>query len=636
MLEYTLTAFRRSASTLSSFSSLEEGLGDLIAEHVRHTFRYSPGPAEIRSWNRSLPVLATDLVDIGLGNVEMLIEYKVPLTDKRVDVVLAGQHPQTGEDSYVVVELKQWSEAELWEEDPTMVLVPNQPGGPKLHPVLQVRGYCEYIGDFVASLLDADKQLRGVAYLHNSYDPAVRDLFELPQSEQGFLFTAQSRGKFLDFLESRLAPESGAGAGDRLLSGKIRPSRQLMKFASEEVKDRSQFTLLGEQQAAFQTVLHSVKRAHEQNQKTAVIISGGPGSGKSVVALSLLGELSRQGLGTLHATGSRAFTQTMRRVAGWRSERTKNLFKYFFQFMETRPNEFDVLICDEAHRIRETSVHRFTRKRLRAGRPQVDELLAAARVPVFLLDEHQVVRPGEMGTVDTIREHAERQGIIVHQIGLDGQFRCGGSAKYEEWVLRLLGLTPGGPIPWEGDENFTLSSASTPSAMEDELRQALDAGYSARLSAGYCWPWSKAEKGQPLKQDVRIGDWARPWNSRLEQWQFGAPPSALWATEEGGFDQVGCVYTAQGFEYDWSGVIIGPDLVFRDGHLVIDRSASRDPELLKKPTDEEAEVLIRNTYKVLMTRGMRGTLLFSTDLETQKFLNGLIGPSRTSIVPGAA
>lgn len=563
----------------------------------------------------------------------MLIEYKVPLTDKRVDVVLSGQHPKTGEDSYVVVELKQWSEAELWEENPSMVLVPNQPGGPKLHPVLQVRAYCEHISDFVASLSDADKQLRGVAYLHNAYEPAVRDLFELPQDDRGSLFTSQNRGEFQTFLRSRFAPESGAAAGDRLLSGKIRPSRQLMKVASEEVKERPRFTLLDEQQVAFRTVLHAVNRAHEQNQKTAVIISGGPGSGKSVIALSLLGELSRQGLGTLHATGSRAFTQTMRRVAGWRSERTKSLFKYFHQFMETRPNEFDVLICDEAHRIREKSVHRFTRKDLRAvSRPQVDELLAAARVPVFFLDEHQVVRPGEMGTVETIREHAHRQGMLVHKVELDGQFRCGGSAKYEEWVLRLLGLVPGGPIPWEGDEDFTLASASAPSDMEDELRRAIDAGYSARMSAGYCWPWSKAEKDQPLKDDVRIGDWTRPWNSRLDQWTFGAPPSALWATEEGGFDQVGCVYTAQGFEYDWSGVIIGPDLVFRNGHLVVDRSASRDPVLQKKPTEEEAEVLIRNTYKVLMTRGMRGTLLFSTDPETQEFLNGLIGPSRGSAV----
>ncbi|MFJ9557813.1 DNA/RNA helicase domain-containing protein [Nocardiopsis sp. NPDC101807] len=618
-----MTAFRRSAASLSRFSPLEEELGQLLAEHLRYATGRSPSPAEIRSWNRSLPALATDLVDAGLGDVEVLMEYRLPLSDKRVDVVLAGHHPETDDPSYVVVELKQWSEAESWEEDPTMVLVPHQPGGPKLHPVLQVRDYCSYIGDFVSSVTDPEKQIRGAAYLHNAYDPAVRDLFDLPQDGNGRLFTAQRRGEFLSFLRSRLAPLPGAESADLLLSGKIRPSRQLMKVAAAEVKERTQFTLLDEQHTAFRMVMHAVERAHENDRKTAVIISGGPGSGKSVIALSLLGELSRKGIGTMHATGSKAFTETMRRVAGKRSKRVKDLFKYFNSFMEASKNEFEVLICDESHRIRETSANRYTKATLRTGRPQVDELLSAARVPVFLLDEHQVVRPGEMGTVETIRQHAKDKGFEVHQIDLSGQFRCGGSALYEQWVLRLLGLAPGGPVPWEGDENFTLRTVSSPAEMDDALRPTLERGYTARMSAGYCWPWSKAENDRPLENDVRIGDWERPWNSRLTRWLPGVPPSSLWATEEGGFDQVGCVYTAQGFEYDWSGVILGPDLLFRDGRLVIDRQANKDPAMGKKATDAEAEALIRNTYKVLLTRGMQGTLLYSTDPETQEFLSRL-------------
>ncbi|MFD7367524.1 DNA/RNA helicase domain-containing protein [Nocardiopsis alba] len=603
---------------------MEKDLGELLSEHLRFTTGRSASPSEVRSWDRSLPVLASDLVDAGLGDVEMLVEYRLPLSGKRVDVVLAGHHPETNDHSYVVVELKQWSEAESWEEDAAMVLVPHQPGGPKLHPVLQVRGYCDYIGDFVSSVTAPEKQLRGVAYLHNAYDPAVNDLFDLPQDDNGRLFTAQRRGEFLSFLRSRLAPLSGAESADHLLSGRIRPGRQLMKVAAAEVKERTQFTLLDEQRTAFQMVMHAVERAHEEDHKTAVIISGGPGSGKSVIALSLLGELSRKGVGTIHATGSQAFTKTMRRVAGKRSTRVKELFKYFNSFMEASKNQFEVLICDESHRIRETSANRFTKAKLRTGRPQVDELLSAARVPVFLLDEHQVVRPGEMGTVRAIREHAEARGMRVHEINLKGQFRCGGSELYEEWVLRLLGLAPGGPVPWSGDDGFSLSVAASPDEMEQALRPALEQGYTARLSAGYCWPWSKKEKDR-LENDVRVGDWERPWNSHLDRWLPGVPPSALWATEEGGFDQVGCVYTAQGFEYDWSGVILGPDLLFRDGHLVIDRAANRDPAMGKKTTDEEAEALIRNTYKVLLTRGMRGTILYSTDPETQEYLVSVVG-----------
>lgn len=619
-----MTAFRRSAASVSRFSELEEQLGELISEHLRFTTGRSASPSEVRSWNRSLPVLAGDLVDAGLGEVEMLVEYRLPLSGKRVDVLLAGHHPETNDHSYVVVELKQWSEAESWEEDPTMVLVPQQPGGPKLHPVLQVRGYCDYIGDFVSTVTDPEKQLRGAAYLHNAYDPAVCDLFDLSQDDNGRLFTAQRRGEFLDFLRGRLAPLSGAESADHLLGGRTRPSKQLMKVAATEVKERTQFTLLDEQRTAFQMVMHAVERAHEEDRKTAVIITGGPGSGKSVIALSLLGELSRKGVSTMHATGSKAFTETMRKVAGRRSTRVKELFKYFNSFMEASKNQFEVLICDESHRIRESSANRFTKATLRTGRPQVDELLSAARVPVFLLDEHQVVRPGEMGTAETIRQHAEDMGLEVHQIDLSGQFRCGGSELYEAWVLRLLGLAPGGPVSWAGDDNFSLSTAASPAEMEQLLRPTPEQGDSARLSAGYCWVWSKAEKDRPLENDVRIGKWERPWNSPLKRWLPGVPPSSLWATEEGGFDQVGCVYTAQGFEYDWSGVILGPDLLFRDGHLVVDRTANRDPAMRKKTTDAEAEALIRNTYKVLLTRGMRGTILYSADPETQEFLTGLV------------
>ncbi|MBB5435038.1 DUF2075 domain-containing protein [Nocardiopsis composta] len=601
---------------------MERYLATRLYEHITWTTGSAPGPAEVRSWERSLPVLVKDLMDAGLGKVEVTVEYGLPLSSKRVDAVLSGVHPKTGEDSHVVVELKQWSKAKAWDEDPTLVQV-DAPYGPLLHPVLQVRDYCEYIGGFVSSV--QEQQIRGAAYLHNADDESVADLFELPGTPHGELFTRQRRGEFLDFLRSLLAPKSGAPAADRLHSGRWSPSRQLMKVAADEVKSREQFVLLDEQHTAYRTVMHAVERAHASDIKTVVIISGGPGSGKSVIALSLLGELYRNGTTALHATGSRSFTQTMRKVAGKGSTRVQKLFAYFNSFMEAQRNGFDVLICDEAHRIRETSANRYTKARLRTGRPQIDELVSAARVPVFLLDEHQVVRPQEMGTVQAIRAHAESKGLKVEHVSLDGQFRCGGSEKYERWVLRLLGLEAGGPIPWSADEDmFRLAVADSPAEMEERLRPALAEGESARISAGFCWPWSKVRSDGTLEKDVRIGDWHRPWNNKADREVGGAPPSALWATAEGGFDQVGCVYTAQGFEYDWSGVILGPDLLFRDGRLIVDRKANKDPDLRKSMTDEEAGALVRNIYKVLLTRGMKGTILYSTDAETQEFLRGLI------------
>ena len=201
-------------------------------------------------------------------------------------------------------------------------------------------------------------------------------------------------------------------------------------------------------------------------------------------------------------------------MAGARAPKVKKMFQYFNSFMAAEPNGLDVLILDEAHRIRETSVNRWTKAAYRSGRPQTDELIAAARVPVFLLDEFQVVRPGEQGTVADIEKDAHARGIRVEKISLDAQFRCGGSEEYLLWVKRLLGLTPGGPIQWIGDPHFDVEVVDSPAEMEASLATKIDDGYSGRIAAGYCWPWSDPAPDGTLVRDVQIGAWSRPWNLR--------------------------------------------------------------------------------------------------------------------------
>ncbi|MEU1396975.1 DNA/RNA helicase domain-containing protein [Micromonospora zamorensis] len=336
---------------------------------------------------------------------------------------------------------------------------------------------------------------------------------------------------------------------------------------------------------AYELVMHAVERARTANHKRAVVVAGGPGSGKSVIALSVLGELARRNRPVLHATGSRSFTQTLRRYAGRGSTRLQSLFKYFNSFMDAEPNDVEVLICDEAHRVRENSVNRYTPKARRdVARPQLEEL-------------------------------------ILHD-----QFRCGVSEAYEDWVLDLLGLDGGEPSVWTGDGRFDVRVAGSPEELEAYLAERQAVSGTARMSAGYCWPWSDPRPDGTLVPDVTIGDWARQSNVRSERSVGEAPGSAFWATDPNGFGQIGCVYTAQGFEYDWSGVIIGPDLVARDGRLVTRREESKDSSIRSRRSVGDAEVdrLIRNTYKVLLTRGMRGTVLYATDPETQDFLRDLV------------
>ena len=566
-------------------------------------------------------------MEAGLESVEALVEYQLPMTSKRVDAILCGVHPRTGQASYVVVELKQWSHALMLDGSDDVCIL--QGMGERLHPIAQVRGYCTYLTDYVATLADEPQQISGAAYLHNATDQDVDGLWGLAESDHGRMFTGQRRGEWLDYVRSKLAPKPGAEAADRLLGSAVRPSKQLLAVAAEEVQSRKQFVLLDEQRTAYSLVMRAVDRARSANTKEVIVVGGGPGSGKSVIALSLLGELSRQGRSVLHATGSSAFTQTLRKIAGRRQPRVRSMFKYFNQFADAERNGLDVLILDEAHRIRETSANRYTKAALRTGRPQVEELIEAARVPVFLLDQHQVVRPGEIGTVADIKAAAHRMGLEARVVELDAQFRCGGSRAYEHWVLRLLGLEGAGPVPWEGDENFQLTVADQPSAMEARLRSLLEDGYGARMSAGYCWRWSNPIDGG-LVADVQIGDWHKPWNNKKDTSHAGAPGTPFWASDPAGFEQVGCVYTAQGFEYDFSGVIIGPDLVWRKDRWETRPEFSFDSPV-RRGTREEFDRAVRNTYKVLLTRGMRGTTVYSTDRETQEMLRDLIPRAATTL-----
>jgi hypothetical protein len=607
-------------------------LHELLKEQAGFQLEHRVGASEIRSWERSLPPFLADLADAGLGQVEVLLEHKLPHSPKRVDVVLCGVHPRTGDAAYVLVELKQWSAAEVVAADLVRI---DAYTDPVLHPAEQVRRYCEYLVDSTPALAERPHAVHGVAYLHNASD-GVSSLMQYPATEFGQLFTMDTKADMLRHLRALLdtnaSREAALTVADDFLKFHHAPTKPLLNLAAKEIQDREQFVLLDEQQVAYSLVVQAVERARAARRHTVVVVLGGPGSGKSVIALSLLGDLARRGRTAHHATGSSAFTNTMRKVAGHRDSRVKSMFKYFNNYVGSEPRELDVLICDESHRIRETSVNRYTKKEVRdrAGR-QINELIDVAWVPVFLLDENQIVRPGEMGSLLEITTAAEALGCAVEVVRLEGQFRCGGSAAFDSWVGRLLGLDRQPPVKWSAigtsaDEDFSLASAASPEAMESWLlrrREQLDG--TARIAAGYCWRWSdpiSTPDGKKLVDDVRIGSWHRPWNAKPEKRVPDAPESYYWASDDRGFGQVGCIYTAQGFEYDWSGVIFGPDFVYRNGSWLARPEFSHDPAV-KKAGELHFRALIRNTYKVLLTRGMQGTCLYSTDPETQDFLESM-------------
>ncbi|MGW8526184.1 DNA/RNA helicase domain-containing protein [Nocardiopsis sp. NPDC055824] len=617
-----------------------------MAEKVRTAvgFQVRTGSqvSEARSWLNSLPVLAEDLVSAGLGDIEVLVEYKLSGNNRRVDAILCGTLPGPGGDSFVVVELKQWSEATLVPGNPARVNVPGVPGRERDHPVDQVRKYCGQLLDHVVTVERAPDRLRGVVYLHNASRVRIDDLYKDTDPRYGLVFSGSERDRFLGFLRSRLAPASGAAAADRLLNSRIRPGRAVTSLNATQVARRRHYRLLDEQQEAFQLALRTVEESRQDDHKRIVVVTGGPGSGKSVIALELLGEFTRLGYGVQHATGSYAFTETMKSVVCGQRQNSefRSLFGYFSGFGDTRRNDLDVLVCDEAHRIREHSDNWRVRKSLRTGRPQIEELVNAARVPVFLLDENQVVRKNELGSLTEIRKYAEQRGLEVRHVELKGLFRCGGSDTYDAWVRSFLGFSDDPPSKWTDDGAFTLRVADSPSELEQELRRLNEEHGTARITAGFCWKWNKPTEEGRLVRDVVIGDWSMPWNNKAEKPVDGAPPRAFWATDPAGIGQVGCIYTAQGFEYDWAGVILGPDVKVRDGRLTTDNRANKDRGVPRASlSEEQASRFIRNAYKVLLTRALVGTVVYATDPETQAYLKALVpaldpGPERVPSPPG--
>jgi len=332
-----------------------------------------------------------------------------------------------------------------------------------------------------------------------------------------------------------------------------------------------------------------------------------------------------------HATGSKAFTTNLRAIC---PPGAPAVFRYFnsFRHKQTKENELDLLICDEAHRIRETSNERFTKKALKSEISQARELIRAARVAVFLLDERQNVRPGEVAAIE---EAAKLEAVPMHRIDLAAQFRCNGCSGYIAWVDALMSDFPRRPGNWLAAGEYDLRLFDTPENLEAALREEERIrGRSVRLLAGFCWPWSEPMTDGSLVRDVAIGSWSYPWNEKSPE-QFNpprsAPPAARhpyyeWATQGKGVNEVGCIYSAQGFEFDCCGVILGDDLVWRAGlGWIARKEKSQDPAIKRKRLSLSAlKALFQHTYRVLLTRGVQGTFVYSTDPETRDLLGSLI------------
>ncbi|MHB1709689.1 MAG: DUF2075 domain-containing protein [Thermoplasmataceae archaeon] len=610
---------------------IDDTTHNLIADKLKaaffNYFHYNPSLGEINSWENSLRAISLVFQRFGLLDHGVLLEYQLPSSSKRLDCLICGKDIEM-KDNAVIIELKQWQECELSEGEGEVLTWLSGKKRNVLHPSVQVGQYKQYLQDYHSAFYEGGSpvNLNACAYLHN-YSSKEGDVIFSKKFTEALakypLFLKTDVERLRDFLLKNLQRGGGKETLMRIEKSRYKPSDQLMEHVAEVINGLKEYTLLDEQKVVYDMILSAAKNGLEAKEKRVIIVEGGPGTGKSVIALNLMRKLSCDHFNTHYVTGSRAFTSTLRKILG---KRNSLQLKYFNGYTTAQENEVDVLLADEAHRLWHLDKDRFKRKEELSDKPIVEQLIRASKVSVFFVDNLQIIRPNEVGSSSYIEEHATKCGTVVSKYKLDVQFRCKGSDAFVNWIDNTLGIERTANVIWTGEESFDFKIFKDPGDLEIALRKKAEEGKTARMTAGFCWKWSDPKEDGTLTDDVVIGDFKRPWNAKSgkNKLAHGIPVERLWALDPNGINQIGCIYTAQGFEFDYVGVIFGGDLFYNfdsqawEGHP----ENSRDP--IAKRSKGKFTEFVKNTYRVLLSRGIEGAYVCFLNRETEKFVRSRI------------
>jgi uncharacterized protein len=599
-----------------------------IEERILDSFRrrlgHSTGVAEVQAWRNSMGYMNNALLGAGIpADAGVAIEYRIPQTAKRVDFILTGLDA-AGRRAAVIVELKQWSEARATTKDG---IVETFVGGSRReveHPSYQAWSYAWYLRDYNEAADENRILLRPCAYLHNLIDAsALNGRFYEAYTVEAPLFARSDAQRLQEFLRRHIQKGDRKEVLYEIERGRIRPSKNLADHLASLLQGKREFILLDEQKVVYETALEKAARAAESGRKQVLIVEGGPGTGKSVVAIHLLVELTQRSRVAQYVTRNAAPREVYeRKLSGTlKKTRIRNLFKSSGAYVDAEPDSLDVLIVDEAHRLNQKSGLYGNR-----GEHQIAEIVRAAKCCVFFVDDNQRVTFKDVGEKAAIREIAQAHGAEVVECELASQFRCNGSDGYLTWLDQVLGIRETANSDLDGiDYDFRVFAS--PADLHHQIIDLNRLNGASRVVAGYCWDWRG--KRVPSIQDVRIDEYgyARRWNLDKD--------GKLWIVTSGSEEEVGCIHTCQGLELDYVGVIIGPDLVVRNGQIVTDASRrskqdhsvrgykswlKRDPAAARAAADR----IIKNTYRTLMTRGQKGCFVFSVDAETNAWFNARI------------
>ena len=589
---------------------------------------------EIRSWKESLGFMARVLRDDDIpSDAGVAVEFHIPQSSKRIDMTLTGFNG-AGAKTAVVVELKQWAEAEGTSKDAVVRTFLARAMREVVHPSYQAWSYASLLEGFNEAVYDGGISVLPCAYLHNYERDGVIDSDHYATHIERaplFLRGEEERKRLREFIKKHVKKGDQKTVLMEIERGRIRPSKALADSLVGLLKGKDEFVLIDDQKTVFESARVAAINATEDKPRV-VIIQGGPGTGKTVVAINLLVTLTADKLVGKYVSKNAAPRKVYEaKVTGsFNRSRFGSMFVGSGGFVETEADTFDFLVVDEAHRLNEKSGLYGN-----LGENQIKEIIGAAKCAVFFIDEDQRVTLKDIGSKQQIRKFAKARGAVVEEYELASQFRCSGSDGYLAWLDNTLDIrSTANERLGAGEYDFQVFDDPV------ELHSAIEAKNGenkARVVAGYCWPWTS--KNKPEAIDITIGDhYRRRWN--LDQ------DGSLWIISPESINEVGCIHTCQGLEVDYIGVIIGPDLIVRDGKVkTVAAARSTQDQSVKgwktaakvdpEGTLAAVDLIIKNTYRTLMTRGMKGCYLYCTDEEAREYFRQRLSQADYGRFPGA-
>ncbi len=611
-------------NTLDSFSNdvMLNTISDKIYQLIKENHLNGGSKSEINSWNNSLHFMkdVLDTPDIP-RDCSVAVEYNIPQTSKRVDFMIIGQD-DSKKDHVVVVELKQWAKVEKVNDTfRHSVLSDLRSNEPVAHPSYQAYTYKSLILNYGgAEDLDKDS-VNPCAYLHNmseDYRNVLEDSIYSDWTDEAPVFLKSDVLKLRAFIQKYIKAKS---ADDKFLykidHGKIKPTKSLQDSIDSMLVGNKEFDMIDEQAVAYDFIMNAIKNSVKDMKKHVLIIQGGPGTGKSVLAVNVLADsISKLGLNASYITKNSAPRNCYQALLAKGNAKKMVDLKLAFRSPHSLPfvpeNGIAVGLFDEAHRMQKKPY-------MYKGEDMLWDAIKASKVSVFFVDDDQRITTNDCYNADIIKQYAVKAGAVLETkepFVLESQFRCNGSDGYIAFLDNILELRETANNTFE-NKDFDFRIFDNAGEMREVLRKFNSIRNKSRMCAGYCYDWNvKNKRGD---WDIVIEDFKAKWNLENDN---------IFAINEESFDQVGCIHTVQGMEFDYVGVIIGNDLIYRDGHICTNKSAiSKDDHTskIKQCKDDKlADRLIRNTYKVLLTRGQKGCFVYCEDEALREYLKDRI------------